>query len=244
MSKFIKYLVLLVLLFPAAALAQTNPNTSVEAQVRASFPDMPDMIPIAQCESGFRQFAADGSPLRGGTGKRYIGIFQIDENLHRQNALNMAIDINTVEGNIAYARHMFFQRGSAPWKGCLSNTPTQQPTPAPAPVLNPIPTPVPLPTPVPTSSVAVGKLLINLNFGMIHPDVLILQKIMNNYGFVIYSSGAGSPGSETNYFGMLTREAVRKFQCSKSIACDGNESITGYGRVGPMTRNALNQFSQ
>ena len=105
-----------------------DPNAGVEAQVRASFPDMPDMIPIAKCESGFRQFRADGSVLKGGTSGRYVGIFQIDEVLHRQRALNMAFDINTVEGNIAYARFMYYASGTNPWKGCLGGI-----APAPAP---------------------------------------------------------------------------------------------------------------
>ena len=40
----------------------------------------------------------------------------------------------------------------------------------------------------------------------------------------------------------MTREAVRRFQCAKGIACDGDEATTGYGRVGPMTRSALLQL--
>lgn len=51
--------------------------------------------------------------------------------------------------------------------------------------------------------------------------------------------GPGSPNNETEKFGVLTREAVQKFQCAKGIACDGDESSTGYGYVGPRTRAAL-----
>lgn len=193
-----------------------NPNADVEARVRASFPDAPDMTAVAQCESGFRQFNADGSVLRGAG--RYIGIFQIDEFIHRQRALDLAYDINTVDGNIAYARHLFSNSGTNPWKGCLQGAPV-----------------TPTPSPVPS-----GQLLVNLSFGMSHPDVLVVQKKMNASGFVLASSGPGSPGNETSYFGQLTREAVRKYQCAKAIVCAGNESTTGYGRVGPMTRASLN----
>jgi peptidoglycan hydrolase-like protein with peptidoglycan-binding domain len=69
-----------------------------------------------------------------------------------------------------------------------------------------------------------------------------LQKILNNNGFVISSTGPGSPGNETTYFGSLTLEAVKKFQCAKGIVCSGDSSTTGYGRVGPMTRSQLNTF--
>jgi peptidoglycan hydrolase-like protein with peptidoglycan-binding domain len=72
-------------------------------------------------------------------------------------------------------------------------------------------------------------------------QVMTLQQILNRSGFVIAPSGPGAPGSETSYFGAMTREAVRKFQCAKGIACDGSESTSGYGLVGPRTRAALIQ---
>ncbi len=218
--------------------AQTNPNSNIEALVRASFPDMTDMITIAKCESGFRQFSADGTPLRGGTGKNYIGIFQISESVHKATAENMALDIYTPEGNIAYARHLFFQRGTAPWISCLADS---------TPVIG-APTPVivaePAPLPVAGATTAFGQLSNNLSFGMVHPDVATLQKILNANGYVVATSGAGSPGNETAMFGKLTREAVRKFQCAKLSVCDGSESTTGFGRVGPMTRASLNALSK
>ncbi|HYC79547.1 MAG TPA: peptidoglycan-binding domain-containing protein [Candidatus Binatia bacterium] len=217
--------------------AQANPNADVESRVRASFPDMPEMVGIAQCESGFRQFNADGTPLRGGTAKRYIGIFQIDEQLHRARALSMAYDINTVDGNIAYARYMYFASGTNPWKGCLSAPATPPPTTFnPAPPANP-----PANAPV-TSPAIIGGLTINLTMGLTSDQVKTLQQILNKNGFVVSASGPGSPGNETSFFGSLTREAVRKFQCAKGLACSGTESTTGYGRVGPLTRSALNQM--
>jgi hypothetical protein len=235
--------VLLCLLVPQHLFAQVNPNAGVEAKVRASFPDMPAMIAIAKCESGFRQFGADGAPLRGGSTKRYIGIFQIDEKTHTTKASSLAYDINTVDGNIAYARHMYFASGTNPWKGCLSLSPG---TSTQTPVMKPTTTataPGPAPQPIPASpsnATVSGSLTANLNVGMNHSQVMILQQILNKSGFAIAASGPGSPGNETSYFGALTKEAVRKFQCAKGIACDGSESSTGFGRVGPMTRTALN----
>jgi hypothetical protein len=234
MLKIIKRILIAISIFsmtlvssaPSGALAQANPNAGVEAQVRAAMADLPEMIVIAKCESGFRQFAPDGTPLRGGTGKKYVGIFQIDENLHRQKALDMVYDINTVVGNVAYARYLHSKSGTNPWKGCLG-TPV---APAPAPG-----------TPAVQGS-GTGSLASNLNFGMTNAQVLTLQQILNKSGFVISASGPGSPGNETSYFGAMTREAVRKFQCAKNITCSGSESTTGYGMVGPRTRAALNSM--
>jgi hypothetical protein len=211
---------------PQTLLAQTNANA--EAQVRASFTDMPDMITIAQCESGFRQFDAAGNVVRGSG--RYIGIFQIDERTHAAKAASMAYDIYTVEGNIAYARYLYFASGTNPWKGCLKTPPAPAPTPAAPAAVNP------------SGQNVSGSITANLNFGMTNPQVGILQRLLNGLGFTISTSGPGSPGQETNYFGQLTREAVKRFQCGKAIVCDGNEASTGFGRVGPKTRALLNQL--
>jgi hypothetical protein len=48
-----------------------NPYLSsavVEARVRQYFADSAVMVSIAKCESGFRQFNSDGTPLDGGSG--------------------------------------------------------------------------------------------------------------------------------------------------------------------------------
>ena len=74
-------------------------------------------------------------------------------------------------------------------------------------------------------------------------EVKQLQQILNNLGFVIAKEGAGSKGNETNHFGSLTREAVKKFQCQHNIVCSGNEQTTGHGLLGPKTREKLNELS-
>jgi len=74
-------------------------------------------------------------------------------------------------------------------------------------------------------------------------EVKQLQQILNSLGFVIAKEGAGSKGSETNHFGSLTREAVKKFQCQHNIVCSGNEQTTGHGLLGPQTREKLNELS-
>ncbi len=199
---------------PVFARAQMNANADIEARVRTAFVDTPGMIEIAKCESGFRQFGPDGAVLRGGNNRGYLGIFQIGEALHAARGLAKGMDITTVEGNIAYAKTLYAASGVNPWLDCI-----KRPPPA-----------------VSTN----GTFTVNLRLGMRHPDVRKLQERLNALGFAVAASGPGSAGQETELFGQLTREAVRRFQCAKLLICEGTETTTGYGRVGPMTRAALN----
>lgn len=72
----------------------------------------------------------------------------------------------------------------------------------------------------------------DLFFGMSDPDVKLLQQTLNKLGFTVATTGAGSIGKETNYFGTLTRNAVKLFQKAHNIP------QTGY--VGTLTRGVLN----
>jgi stage II sporulation protein D len=69
----------------------------------------------------------------------------------------------------------------------------------------------------------------NLTIGSVGEDVLALQKFLNNNGYTLATSGPGSPGNETTYFGILTRDALAKFQMANSIA-------PAAGFFGPATR--------
>ena len=70
----------------------------------------------------------------------------------------------------------------------------------------------------------------NLHIGMRDPEVRSLQHYLNTNGFPVVSvpTYAGSPGYETEYFGMDTKLALEKFQASHGIPA------TGY--FGPITR--------
>ncbi|NTV22718.1 MAG: hypothetical protein HGB03_04155 [Candidatus Yonathbacteria bacterium] len=47
-------------------------------------------------------------------------------------------------------------------------------------------------------------------------------------------------GLVTGYFGQLTQTGVQRFQTAQSIVSSGTPATTGYGRVGPATRAAIN----
>lgn len=81
-----------------------------------------------------------------------------------------------------------------------------------------------------SSSSAGGKSSI-LKKGDRSEAVKTLQVFLNTHGFIITSSGAGSPGKETAYFGDQTEKALMRFQKANKISPDG--------RVGPQTAQVI-----
>src|SRR3989344_4686725 len=79
-----------------------------------------------------------------------------------------------------------------------------------------------------------------LSKGSENADVMRLQKLLNSDPDTrVSSSGVGSSGSETNFFGTGTENAVKKFQTKYGIVSSGTPATTGYGAVGPATRAKL-----
>ena len=66
-------------------------------------------------------------------------------------------------------------------------------------------------------------------------DARQLQVFLNNNGFPVTASGAGSPGHETNLFGNATRAALVRYQASIGLPA------TGY--LGPLTRAKIAENS-
>ena len=91
-------------------------SDDVEAKVRQDFADAPVMIKIAKCESNFRQFDEFGNPLFGGTGGM-VGVFQEAAAVHGDAATSLGFNINTLDGNLGYARYLYETQGTAPWLG-------------------------------------------------------------------------------------------------------------------------------
>ncbi len=57
----------------------------------------------------------------------------------------------------------------------------------------------------------------NLEMGMTGEDVRMLQKFLNTNGYKVSNAGPGSTGNETSFFGVLTKNALAKFQSANNI---------------------------
>lgn len=69
----------------------------------------------------------------------------------------------------------------------------------------------------------------DLTMGSKGDDVKCLQQYLNNAGYAIASSGAGSKGNESTYFGTLTKNALAKWQAANSVS-------PAVGYFGPISR--------
>lgn len=74
---------------------------------------------------------------------------------------------------------------------------------------------------------------LNLETGMIHPEVKELQKFLNNNGYTVALTGPGSPGQETDKFGAFTRNALIEYQIANNIS-------PALGYFGAETRAVVN----
>lgn len=88
---------------------------TVEELVREYFKDTPELVAVAWCESRFRQIDEDGNLHRGQVNQNDIGVMQINIVYHLEKALELGIDLYTLEGNMEYAKYLFEQQGLQPW---------------------------------------------------------------------------------------------------------------------------------
>jgi len=94
----------------------------------------------------------------------------------------------------------------------------------------------PVVTPVTTPTTTIKKSFVfnkDLKLNQITNDVKELQKFLNNHGYVVATSGAGSKGKETTKFGPATKTALIKFQ-------KANKITPASGLFGPLTRKTIN----
>ncbi|MDE1988672.1 MAG: peptidoglycan-binding protein [Patescibacteria group bacterium] len=81
-----------------------------------------------------------------------------------------------------------------------------------------------------------SKFTLDLKVGSKGSEVMNLQKVLNEDSRTqVASSGAGSPGNETSYFGGLTKAAVMKYQIINGVSATG--------MVDAATRAVLNAVS-
>ncbi|MEK7180239.1 MAG: hypothetical protein AAB706_02085 [Patescibacteria group bacterium] len=73
------------------------------------------LLRIAKCESGGKQFNANGSVLRGKINPQDIGKFQINLIYHGETAKKMGLDLFTEQGNTLYALYLYRKNRTRDW---------------------------------------------------------------------------------------------------------------------------------
>lgn len=116
---------------PQIVFAKEDPNFHVKTLTTQFFEDndAAEMLQVINCESHFRQFEEDGSPLQNKEGSSAIGVAQILASKHpdpkvidRYNKkfdMDMKpddFDITTLEGNLGYALVLYKVRGTRDWE--------------------------------------------------------------------------------------------------------------------------------
>jgi len=84
----------------------------------------------------------------------------------------------------------------------------------------------------PEPIISVYQFIRDLEYGSQGQDVYQLQKYLNQNGFIVSATGAGSIGNETTYFGTATQAALINFQ--------KHNGLPAYGYFGPLTRAVVN----
>jgi hypothetical protein len=96
-------------------LKTSEPTSNTESIVRDYFSDIPVMIQVARCESGFRHTLSDGSTLQGRVDSADTGVMQINKRYHLKSASAMNLNLDNIYDNMAYARHLYETQGIQPW---------------------------------------------------------------------------------------------------------------------------------
>ena len=79
----------------------------------------------------------------------------------------------------------------------------------------------------------------NLYPGVRGDEVKCLQEYLNDTGYTLAASGAGSAGSETTYFGSLTRAAVKAWQDANGVSYG-----EWWGYFGPVSQAAYDELCE
>jgi hypothetical protein len=87
----------------------------VESYVKEQFKDEPILVDVARCESTFRQFDDTGNIIRGKVNDKDVGVMQINEHYHADDAAKLGYNIYTTEGNVAFGKYLYEKYGVQPW---------------------------------------------------------------------------------------------------------------------------------
>jgi chitodextrinase len=118
-----------------------------------------------------------------------------------------------------YAIYVVDRSGEASDPTILTFTPKERTTPVSPGVLRPTPSAYLFTDPLFPGSRGIG--------------VQKLQELLLAKGYL-------TPDAVTGYYGPLTAEAVKRYQCAQGVVCSGTPETTGYGLVGAQTRLRLN----
>jgi hypothetical protein len=97
---------------------QQNPET-LGAYVKEYYAETPILASIAWCESRHRHMGANGSVIKNPTSTA-IGVMQIMESIHDEDAKELGIDIKSLDGNLSYAKVLYEKQGTKPWNASKS----------------------------------------------------------------------------------------------------------------------------
>ena len=95
-------------------------SKNIEAYVRSAYAGEPLLVDIARCESTFRQYDANGQVLRGKANPEDVGVMQINEHYHADEAVAQGDNIYTLQGNVAFAKYLYDKYGAQPWSSSSS----------------------------------------------------------------------------------------------------------------------------
>jgi hypothetical protein len=116
---FAASLLLWTLVFPSNLKAITTANQipqSVKSSPQEAGYVLPEvLLKIAYCESSNQQFNKDGTVLRGKVNPLDRGRYQINLHWNGADAKKLGYDLNTWDGNTAYALVLFQRHGTRDW---------------------------------------------------------------------------------------------------------------------------------
>lgn len=90
-------------------------TSTIKDLVETEFGEDSVMVKVAECESKFRQFE-EGEPLWNEQGSSAVGVFQIMDSIHGEDANELGLDIvNDPIDNVAYAIVLYNENGTKDW---------------------------------------------------------------------------------------------------------------------------------
>ena len=98
-----------------ASTQSLSTSSEIAAYVHEQYKDEPILVDIARCESTYRQYGPDGNILRGKVNHDDVGVMQINEKYHADEALKLGYDIYSVKGNVAFGKYLYEKSGAQPW---------------------------------------------------------------------------------------------------------------------------------